>query len=183
MGHRLSKIVTRTGDAGTTGLSGGGRVSKTDARVQAMGDVDELNSQLGVLLAHKLPKALTATLTRVQHELFNLGGELSMPGAALMNDVHAAALEADVETLNEKLPPLKEFVLPGGSPAAAAAHLARAICRRAERATWAVHEREPMNAATPRYLNRLSDYLFVAARTLARQKKPETTWRGTGRRR
>jgi cob(I)alamin adenosyltransferase len=183
MGHRLSRIVTRTGDAGDTGLTGGERVSKTHPRVMAMGDVDELNSQLGVLLSQKVPKALAATLTRIQHELFNLGGELSMPGSTLVTEEHLRALEADVEALNATLPPLKEFVLPGGTPAAAAAHLARAICRRAERAVWAVHAAEPLNAATPRYLNRLSDFLFVAARVLARAKKgaQETQWRAPSR--
>jgi cob(I)alamin adenosyltransferase len=202
MGNRLSKIVTRTGDAGDTGLTGGARVPKTHPRVQAMGDVDELNSQLGVLLAQKLPKSLRATLTRVQHELFNLGGELSMPGSALVTAEHLAALERDVEALNRKLPPLKEFVLPGGTAAGAAAHLARAICRRAERSTWAVHATEkrvrsflPETTAkaqgrrkndltlfSPRYLNRLSDFLFVAARVLARAKgAPEAQWRGTSR--
>ena len=179
MGHRLSRIVTRTGDAGDTGLTGGARVPKTHVRVVAMGDVDELNSQLGVLLAQKIPKPLAATLTRIQHELFNLGGELSMPGTALVKEADLLALEADVEALNATLPPLKDFVLPGGNAAAAAAHLARAICRRAERAVWSVNEAEPLNAATPRYLNRLSDFLFVAARTLARkQGARETQWRG-----
>ena len=182
MGHRLSKIVTRTGDAGETGLTGGARVPKTHARVQAMGDVDELNSQLGVLLALRPAKKLAATLTRVQHELFNLGGELSMPGTALMTGEHLLVLEREIEALNRGLPPLKDFVLPGGNAAAAAAHLARAICRRAERSTWAVHALEPLNGATPRYLNRLSDYLFVAARVLARSKGArETQWRGTSR--
>jgi cob(I)alamin adenosyltransferase len=182
MGHRLSRIVTRTGDAGDTGLAGGARVPKTHARVQAMGDVDELNSQLGVLLAQKLPPALRATVTRVQHELFNLGGELSMPGSTLVTGEHLAALERDVEAMNAKLPPLKEFVLPGGTPAAAAAHLARAMCRRAERSTWAVHAAEPLNPAAPRYLNRLSDLLFVTARVLARAKGArEAQWRGTSR--
>jgi cob(I)alamin adenosyltransferase len=182
MGHRLSKIVTRTGDAGTTGLTGGKRVPKTHARVQAMGDVDELNSQLGVLLAQKLPAPVRATLTRVQHELFSLGGEISMPGTSLILEQHLLGLEADLEALNRKLPPLKEFVLPGGNAPAAAAHLARAICRRAERAVWAVHETEPLNLATPRYLNRLSDYLFVAARLLARARgAAEAQWRGSSR--
>ncbi len=204
MGHRLSKIVTRTGDAGDTGLTGGARVPKTHARVHAMGDVDELNSQLGVLLALKLPKPLRATLTRIQHELFNLGGELSMPGTALVKEADLLALEADVEALNHTLPPLKDFVLPGGTPAAAAAHVARATCRRAERAVWAVHAADkgvrsnypeapasqgrkakldltPLSVA-PRYLNRLSDFLFVAARTLARARgSRETQWRGTSR--
>src|ERR1043166_7556470 len=141
MGHRLSKIVTRTGDTGTTGLTGGGRVPKTHARVQAMGEIDELNSQLGVLLAQELPPDLRKTLTRLQHELFDLGGELSMPGAAVIGDKQLAAIEADVEALNKGLPPLKEFVLPGGNVAAAACHLARAIARRAERSLWALHER------------------------------------------
>ena len=182
MGHRLSKIVTRTGDSGETGLTGGARVPKTHARVAAMGDVDELNSQVGVLLAHKLPKPLAATLTRIQHELFNLGGELSMPGSALVTEEHLAALERDVEALNRGLPPLKDFVLPGGTPAAAAAHVARATCRRAERSVWAVHAAEPGNPAAPRYLNRLSDFLFVAARVLARAKgAKEAQWRGTSR--
>jgi cob(I)alamin adenosyltransferase len=190
MGHRLSKIVTRTGDAGDTGLTGGARVPKTHARVHAMGDVDELNSQLGVLLAQKPPKALAATLTRVQHELFNLGGELSMPGSTLVTAEHLAALERDIESLNRTLPPLKEFVLPGGSPGAAAAHLARAICRRAERAVWAVLEADNRDKSgkidpscfSARYLNRLSDFLFVAARVLARAKGGrEAEWRGTSR--
>jgi len=179
MGHRLSKIVTRTGDAGETGLTGGARVPKTHARVQAMGDVDELNSQIGVLLTLRLPRGLRVTLTRVQHELFNLGGELSMPGTVLVKEQDLVALERDVETLNRNLPPLKDFVLPGGTPAAAAAHLARAICRRAERSVWAVNAESPFSA---RYLNRLSDFLFVAARVLARSKGArETQWRGTSR--
>ena len=184
MGHRLSKIVTRTGDAGDTGLTGGERVPKTHPRVQAMGDVDELNSQLGVLLAHPLPKALREIFTRVQHELFSLGGELSMVGTTLMTEDRLRALEADIEALNRKLPPLKEFVLPGGNPPAAAAHLARAICRRAERAVWAVQESEKMHPTpfSARYLNRLSDLLFVAARVLARARGArEAQWRGTSR--
>jgi cob(I)alamin adenosyltransferase len=202
MGHRLSRIVTRTGDAGDTGLTGGARVPKTHLRVQAMGDVDELNSQLGVVLGHALPKPLRATLTRVQHELFTLGGELSMPGSTLVTGDHLRALERDVEALNRGLPPLKEFVLPGGSPAAAAAHLARAICRRAERAVWAVHankkrvrsflpettakvqdrRKNDLTLFSARYLNRLSDLLFVAARVLARAKgATEAEWRGTSR--
>lgn len=186
MGHRLSKIVTRTGDAGETGLTGGARVPKTHARVQAMGDVDELNSQLGVLLALRPAKPLAATLTRVQHELFNLGGELSMPGTALMTEQHVLVLEREIEALNRGLPPLKDFVLPGGNAAAAAAHLARAICRRAERSTWAVNAAEEgkrgVSPFSARYLNRLSDYLFVAARVLARSKGArETQWRGSSR--
>jgi cob(I)alamin adenosyltransferase len=182
MGHRLSRIVTRTGDAGETGLTGGGRVRKAHPRVQAMGDVDELNSQIGVLRSHKLPARLQRMLTRIQHELFNLGGELSMPGSTLVEPDAVAALEADLERLNARLPPLKEFVLPGGGPAAAQAHLARAVCRRAERTVWSLHEREPVNPHTARYLNRLSDLLFVTARTLARSRGGrETTWKKASR--
>lgn len=177
MGHRLSRIVTRTGDAGDTGLTGGGRVPKTHLRVVAMGDVDELNSQLGVLLSLRPRKTLAATLVRVQHELFDLGGELSMPGAVLVTEERLAALEQAIEAANAKLPPLKDFVLPGGSPAAAAAHVARAVCRRAERAVWALHAAEPVSLLAPRYLNRLSDFLFVCARVLARGGgKREPTW-------
>ena len=181
MGNRLSKIVTRTGDAGETGLANGARVKKTAARVAAMGEVDELNSQLGVVLAHTLPPAPRKALARIQHELFNLGGELSLPGATLVGEIHLAALEADVEALNKKLPPLKEFVLPGGNSAAAAAHVARAICRRAERSLWALHTLEPVSPELPRYLNRLSDFLFVCARTLARQKGGKEVLWSSGR--
>ena len=177
MGHRLSKIVTRTGDAGETGLASGERVRKTHPRVRALGEVDELNSQIGVLLTHRLPRALQFTLARVQHELFDLGGELSLPGAALVAAEHVAHLEKDAEALNAPLPPLKEFVLPGGNTPAAAAHLARTVCRRAERAAWALHEAEPQNPQSLRYLNRLSDFLFIAARTLARARGgKEVTW-------
>ncbi|HUS23405.1 MAG TPA: cob(I)yrinic acid a,c-diamide adenosyltransferase [Candidatus Binatia bacterium] len=182
MGHRLSKIVTRTGDAGETGLTGGGRVRKTHARVHALGEVDELNSTIGLLLAQRVSPALRGTLTRVQHELFNLGGELSMPGGAgLVQAAHVAQLEQELAALNAKLPPLKEFVLPGGTPPVAAAHLARAVCRRAERAVWTLHEREPLSLLLPRYLNRLSDYLFVAARALSR-RRTEATWAHVRRR-
>src|SRR5688572_10915756 len=138
MGNRLSKIVTRTGDAGTTGLATGERVGKSDPRVHALGEVDELNCHLGVVLAHDVPDPVVRMLTRIQHELFNLGGELSMPGSALIKPDDVERLEQDVVTLNDALPPLKEFVLPGGTPAAAAAHLARTVCRRAERALWAL---------------------------------------------
>ncbi len=168
MGNRLSKIVTRTGDAGETGLADGSRIPKSGARVQALGDVDELNCCLGLLLTHTVPDAVRETLGRVQNELFNLGGELSMPGTALIDTVPTAMLEEDVERLNQHLPPLKEFVLPGGNAPAAAAHLARAVARRAERSLWVLNDAEPLNPQALRYLNRLSDYLFVCARTLAR---------------
>lgn len=168
MGNRLSKIVTRTGDAGQTGLATGARLPKTHARVHAMGEVDELNCHIGALLAHALPDAVRERLAQTQHELFNLGGELALPGQALVRDEDVAALDTALDTLNASLPPLKEFVLPGGSPACAQAHLARAVARRAERALWQLHAQEPLAPNPMRYLNRLSDYLFVCARVLAR---------------
>lgn len=178
MGHRLSKIVTRTGDGGSTGLATGERVSKAHLRVQAMGEVDELNAVIGLVLTHALPAPLRERLSQVQQELFSLGGELAMPGHALVTDGHVAALEAALEDLNAALPPLKEFIMPGGSPAAAHAHLARAVARRAERALWALDATEPLNPNPMRYLNRLSDYLFVAARALLREEQgQEVQWR------
>ncbi len=177
MGHRLSKIVTRTGDKGTTGLATGDRIPKFDARMQAIGETDELNSVIGVLLTHTLPEVVRGTLTREQHTLFNLGGELSMPGTEFIKPADVERLEDAVEALNETLPPLKEFVLPGGNPQAAACHVARAVARRVERRLWELNAREPLNEHTPRYANRLSDYLFVAARTLARMDGgAEVTW-------
>jgi cob(I)alamin adenosyltransferase len=177
MGHRLSKIVTRTGDAGETGLADGSRLPKSGPRVQALGEVDELNSQLGVLLVQPLPAAVREPLARVQHELFDLGGELSLPGASLVKESYLERLEAELTKLNANLPPLKEFVLPGGNPPAAAAHLARAMARRAERALWALNAVEALNPLAPRYLNRLSDYLFVCARVLARENGgSEVSW-------
>lgn len=177
MGNRLSKIVTRTGDAGTTGLATGDRVSKTHARIAAIGDVDELNCHLGLLLTQPLPEAVRTPLARIQHELFNLGGELSMPPAALIQDADVERLEAAVESLNADLPPLKEFVLPGGNEPAARAHLARTVARRVERALWRLHEAEPLNELSLRYTNRLSDLLFVCARVLAREHGGrEVTW-------
>ena len=169
MGNRLSKIVTRTGDSGTTGLATGGRVAKTDPRIEAIGTIDELNSQLGVLLTLSLPDDIRSALEPIQHRLFDLGGELSMPETAVLTAETVQALETQIETLNEKLPPLKDFVLPGGNPAAAAAHLVRAISRRAERRLWAVQDQSPVNGASLQFLNRLSDLMFVAARRLARE--------------
>lgn len=178
MGHRLSKIVTRTGDAGTTGLTDGSRVPKQHLRVGAMGDVDELNSQIGVVLTHALPQAVRDRLAATQHILFNLGGELSMPGGALVKDEDVLALDQSLADLNETLPPLKEFVIPGGSPANAACHVARTVARRAERAVWALHATEPVNAPVMKFLNRLSDYLFVVSRVLGREEgSKETTWK------
>jgi cob(I)alamin adenosyltransferase len=169
MGHRLSKIYTRTGDDGTTGLANGERVDKCDERVEAFGTVDETNSVLGLLLAEpELPGTIRASLTRVQHELFELGAELSLPGYRQISAEHVTRLERELDALNDELPPLKEFVLPGGNRAAAVCHIARTICRRAERRAFAVAKTASVNAELLRYLNRLSDLLFVMARCLAR---------------
>ena len=168
MGHRLSKIVTRTGDAGTTGLGDGTRVAKDSARIDAIGEIDELNSTLGLLLAEALPEAVAACLTSAQHDLFDLGGELSIPGHTAVNDTHVTRLEEAVEQFNADLGPLKEFILPGGIRAAAIAHVARTVCRRAERALVRLAATDPVTDAARRYVNRLSDLLFVLARTLNR---------------
>lgn len=169
MGHRLTKITTRTGDAGETGLGDGSRVSKASARVQALGDIDELNSSLGVLLAEPLPAEMREALLEVQQALFDLGGELSIPGHRLLGEAQVAGLERRIEQWNAALAPLKEFILPGGVRAAAAAHLARTVCRRAERSLVALGSSEPVGDAARRYLNRLSDLLFVAGRRLNRE--------------
>jgi len=166
MGHRLSKIVTRTGDAGTTGLADGSRVAKDSARIEAIGAVDELNSTLGVLLTETLPPDVVTALTDVQHDLFDLGGELSIPGHLAMTDAHIVRLEDLVERHNAPLGPLKEFVLPGGTRASAFAHVSRTVCRRAERALVHLASSEPVSDSARKYLNRLSDLLFVLARAL-----------------
>jgi cob(I)alamin adenosyltransferase len=181
MGNRLSKIYTRTGDDGTTGLGDGQRVSKSDPRVEAYGTVDELNSALGVVLAVPgLPGAVSHCLIESQHELFDLGGELCIPGHRVIEARHVERLERELDAFNDPLPPLKDFILPGGGPAAAACHLARTIARRAERRTWALAETasDAVNAESLRYLNRLSDLLFVVARVLARHEQgSEVLWR------
>ena len=179
MGHRLSKIYTRTGDDGTTGLANGERIDKCDERVEAFGDVDETNSAIGVVLAEPtLPPDVRECLTRLQHELFDLGAELALPSVSIITADHVLRLERDLDALNAALPPLKEFVLPGGNRAAAACHLARTVSRRAERRAWAAAKRSALNPELLRYLNRLSDLLFVAARVLARQQgDPETLWK------
>jgi cob(I)alamin adenosyltransferase len=170
MGNRLTRIYTRTGDDGTTGLATGERVPKDSARVEAFGAVDETNCAIGVLLAtQSLPAELRSCLGDVQHWLFDLGGELAMPGRNVLDDRAVAELEAALDRCNDPLPPLKDFILPGGNAAAAACHLARAICRRAERRAWTLARSEPVNPASLRYLNRLSDLLFVLARVLARR--------------
>lgn len=179
MGHRLSKIYTRTGDDGTTGLGDGVRVAKTHARIEAFGTVDETNSALGLVLAvENLPEGIRTLLIRVQHELFDLGGELSVPGMRVINEAHVTRLEDDLDTFNDALPPLKEFILPSGGRATSACHLARAIARRAERMTWALAHAEPVAPEVLRYLNRLSDLLFVLARVLVRHENgAEVLWR------
>lgn len=176
MGHRLSKIYTRTGDDGTTGLADGSRVGKDSARVEAMGAVDELNSLIGVVLSHAVPGAVDACLTDVQHALFDLGGELAIPGAETVRAGYVEGLERTLDAFNEKLPPLKEFILPGGGPAAVAAHVARAVCRRAERRLLTLSRAEPVNPESCRYLNRLSDLLFVLTRVLAIESGGEVYW-------
>ncbi|MBT8061710.1 MAG: cob(I)yrinic acid a,c-diamide adenosyltransferase [Xanthomonadales bacterium] len=168
MGNRLSKIYTRTGDQGTTGLGDGERVSKDSLRVDTFGNVDEVNSAIGLLLSCNLPEPVFECLTRIQHELFDLGGELCMPGVTLIPAGYVTQLENDLDGFNADLPPLKDFILPGGSEAAARCHLARTICRRAERGLVTLDREEDINAESLRYLNRLSDLLFVMARVLAR---------------
>ncbi|HMH30257.1 MAG TPA: cob(I)yrinic acid a,c-diamide adenosyltransferase [Steroidobacteraceae bacterium] len=178
MGNRLSKIYTRTGDDGSTGLGDGSRVAKENLRVEAYGTVDETNSALGVVLGNPaLPPEIRRALTEIQHDLFDLGGELCIPGHIMIKAAHVDRLESVLDALNEDLPPLKEFILPGGGPAAAACHLARAICRRAERRCWSLARVESVSADALKYLNRLSDLLFVMARVLARSADGEVVWR------
>jgi len=178
MGHRLSRIVTRTGDAGTTGLGDGSRVAKDAPRIEAIGAVDELNSTLGVLLAEPLPDPVRRCLVAVQHDLFDLGGELAIPGTSAVTDAQVAGLEEAVETFNAALAPLKEFILPGGTRPAALAHVGRTVCRRAERALVALAGSESVGMPARKYVNRLSDLLFVLARTLNRDAGvPDVMWR------
>ena len=169
MGNRLSKIYTRTGDDGSTGLGDGSRVSKDSARVEAYGTVDEANSAIGVVLAgDAVPETIRSLLTEVQHDLFELGGELCIPGHSAVTQAFIDRLEGDLDALNANLPRLKEFILPGGGNQAAACHLARTIVRRAERRTQTLATTEPVRPEVLCYLNRLSDLLFVVARVLAR---------------
>ncbi len=181
MANRLTKIVTRTGDDGSTGLGDGSRVPKDALRVAAMGEVDELNSAIGCVLAEPLPPTVHSALAAVQNDLFDLGGEVCIPGRSALWDAHVKGLEGRIETLREPLPPLRDFVLPGGNRAAAACHLARAVCRRAERALVALNRAEGTSALSLQYLNRLSDLLFLAARTInAEGREPERIWRPGG---
>ena len=168
MGHRLSKIVTRTGDAGDTGLGDGSRVPKDSLRVHALGEIDELNSAIGLLLAERLPAGIAAALSSVQHDLFDLGGGVCIPGHASLREAQIVHLEQLLDQYNAKLAPLKEFILPGGTRTASLAHFARTVCRRAERALVALARAEPVGDAARKYLNRLSDLLFVLGRTLNR---------------
>lgn len=178
MGHRLSKIATRTGDGGETGLGDGSRVPKDSLRIRALGDIDELNSLLGVLLAEPLPEDVRAALDAIQHDLFDLGGETCIPGHRMLAEAHVERLDQLLESLNAGLAPLKEFILPGGTRAASLAHLARTVCRRAERSLAALARVEGASALSLQYLNRLSDLLFVLGRTLNRSGgRGDVLWR------
>ncbi len=168
MANRLTKIVTRTGDDGSTGLGDGTRTSKDHVRVQALGDVDELNSNIGLLLCEYLPEELRLDLIEIQHDLFDLGGELSIPGYSLLTDKQVARLDALLEQHNATLPRLAEFILPAGSRAASLAHVARSVCRRAERSIVALGRMETIQPVPRQYVNRLSDLLFVLSRVLNR---------------
>lgn len=178
MGNRLSRIMTRTGDDGTTGLGDGSRLGKDTPRIAALGDVDELNCVLGLLLVEPLADSTVAFLSQVQHDLFDLGSELAVPGYSALSEEHVLKLEAKLEKLNADLPRLKEFILPGGSRAAALAHQARAVCRRAERTLVALSHVDTVSVAARQYLNRLSDLMFVLARVLNRDAGvPDVLWR------
>jgi cob(I)alamin adenosyltransferase len=179
MGNRLTRIYTRTGDDGTTGLGDGTRVAKDHVRVEAYGTVDELNSTIGLVLAiESLPPEVREVLVEVQHDLFDLGGELCMPGYQAIDPDFVTRLEDTLDRFNADLPPLKDFILPGGGPAAAACHLARTVCRRAERRVLSLAASEEVGADGLRYLNRLADLLFVLARVLARHEQgTEVIWK------
>ena len=166
MGNRLSKLYTRTGDDGTSGLSGGERIAKNHERMSAMGTVDELNSVIGLLICKLTDPELETLFTAIQHDLFNIGGEISMPGHSFINAEKIEHLENKIDHFNESVEPLKDFILPGGSEAASVCHMARAIARRAERDVVSLHQKEPVIDTTRQYLNRLSDLLFVVARII-----------------
>ncbi|AKO52185.1 ATP--cobalamin adenosyltransferase [Marinobacter psychrophilus] len=174
MGNRLSKIYTRTGDDGSTGLADGNRIAKSAQRVEAMGTADELNCHMGLLVEMlDSDDALFEPMRRIQHHLFDLGGEFAIPGSIVISEQHISWLEGLLDEWNESLPPLKNFILPGGSPAAAQCHMARAVCRRAERVVVALSHEDSINPLARQYLNRLSDLLFVASRVLARREGAE----------
>ncbi len=177
MANRLSKIYTRTGDDGTTGLGDGTRVAKDSLRIDAMGDVDELNSVIGLLLTEAVPDILVETLTQVQHDLFNVGGEICIPDYVILSQANIDNLEEAIDTLNDELEPLKEFILPGGTKAAAFCHLARTVCRRAERKLITLARDEKVTGISLKYLNRLSDLLFVLCRIINKEAGvPDVLW-------
>ncbi|RBP48471.1 cob(I)yrinic acid a,c-diamide adenosyltransferase [Arenicella xantha] len=178
MGNRLSKLYTRTGDDGTSGLSGGERIAKNHERMNAMGTVDELNSVIGLLICKLDDPELENMLVAIQHDLFNIGGEISMPGHSFIQTDKVTALEASIDQFNELVEPLKDFILPGGSEAAAVCHMARSIARRAERDVVSLHHNEPVCDTTRQYLNRLSDLLFVVARIInLRLGRDDVLWK------
>nr|VFK31556.1 MAG: ATP:cob(I)alamin adenosyltransferase [Candidatus Kentron sp. MB] len=177
MGNRLSKIYTRSGDKGTTGLADGSRINKDHQRMQAIGDIDELNSFIGLLSTKDIPDNMRNVLDAVQHALFDLGGELAIPGSTVITPEYVTALEQALDDFNRELPPLKEFILPGGGPSAAICHVARAVCRRTERCIVTMAREETLNPEGCRYINRLSDLLFVFARVLARSENGEVYWK------
>ena len=177
MGNRLSKIYTRTGDDGSTGLGDGSRVAKDSLRVTAYGTVDEANCCIGLMLASEMPDDIRDLLVHIQHQLFDLGGELCIPGHAAIFDADIDALEARLDHYNDDLPPLKEFILPGGGEAAARCHVARTVVRRAERETVSLSREESVRPQAVHFLNRLSDLLFVLSRVLARSSgHGEVVW-------
>lgn len=169
MPDRLTSIVTKTGDAGTTSLGDGSRIAKDDARIEAIGQVDELNSFIGLLACEPLPTGIQAALERIQHHLFDLGSELCVPGYSALTESHVTFLETEIEQSLAELPPLKEFILPGGTRQASLSHVCRSICRRAERSLVALDQREPLSDVGRQYLNRLSDYFFMLARILNKE--------------
>jgi len=178
MGNRLSKIITRTGDKGTTGLADGSRRAKNDVRVHCLGEIDELNATLGVALSFLEESPAQQVLFAVQHDLFDIGAELCQPGKVLIQQLHVDSIESSAAQFNESLPPLKEFILPGGSQAVAFLHLARTVCRRVERSLLSLKESEDLNPITAQYINRLSDLLFIIARSVAHQDcGSEVYWR------
>ena len=177
MSNRLTKIYTKTGDTGETGLSGGRRVRKDCPEIQAIGDVDELNSVIGMIIAHEIPEDLNEVLLKIQHQLFNLGAELNSTELNLVSEEMVSQLEQHLDFYNEQLPALKNFILPGGGQAATTCHLARAVCRRAERSVVVIQDTKSISPTIQKYLNRLSDFLFVACRILAKHANhAETLW-------
>tara|TARA_B100000795_G_scaffold205944_1_gene159463 strand:+ start:62 stop:607 length:546 start_codon:yes stop_codon:yes gene_type:complete len=166
MANRLSKIYTRTGDKGKTGLADGSRVDKFNSRIESLGNIDELNSIIGIVLTEKIPNDMKAILERVQHDLFDIGGELSIPNHMVINEKKIDFLENSLDKMNNELQPLKEFILPGGSRISSYCHLARTVCRRVERNLFKLAQSDKVNEASLKYVNRLSDMLFVLARFL-----------------